>query len=222
MARGRRDAQVSMLAFVDLHERVPVDHPLRPIKRMADAALAKLSPVFDEMYADSGRPSIPPERLLKAHLLISLFTIRSERAFCEDLDFTMRYRWFLEMTLMEPSFAPATFRKNRERLIEHDVARRCFDQVLGEAKGMGLLSDEHFTIDGTLIEAAASQKSFVRKDGETSAATPVDDPGNPTVDFHGEKRPNVTHASTTDADARHIKKGKALSGQASRAAAYYG
>lgn len=207
MARGRRDAQVSMLAFVDLQERVPVEHPLRPIKRMADAALAKLSPVFDEMYADSGRPSIPPERLLKAHLLISLFTIRSERAFCEELDFNMLYRWFLDMTLMEPSFAPTTFSKNRARLIEHEVARRFFDEVMGQAKGLGLLSDEHFTIDGTLIEAAASQKSFVRKEGETSAVTPVDDPGNPTVDFHGEKRSNETHASATDPDARLMKKG---------------
>ena len=139
MARGRQDAQVTMLAFVDLQERVPVDHPLRSIKRMADAALVKLSPIFEEMYAADGRPSIPPERLLNANLLINLFTIRSERAFCEELDFTMRYRWFLEMNLMEPSFAPTTFRKNRQRLIDHDVARRCFDEVMGQAKGLGLL-----------------------------------------------------------------------------------
>ena len=205
MARGRRSPQVSMLAFVDLEERVPVDHPLRTIKRLADAALAELSPVFDQMYAVNGRPSIPPERLLKASLLIALYSVRSERAFCEELDYHLLYRWFLDMSLMEPSFAPTSFTKNRERLLAHDVAARLFDEVVGQADEQHLLSDEHFTVDGTLIEAAASLKSFRPKDGSAPVAPP-DDPGNPTVNFRGEKRSNATHASTTDPEARLAKK----------------
>jgi transposase len=121
--RGRREPQVTMLAFVDLDERVPPNHPLRAIKHFADAALAELSPVFDAMYATGGRPSIPPERLLKASLLIALYSVRSERAFCEELDFHLLYRWFLDMTLMEPSFDPTVFTKNRQRLLKHDVKR---------------------------------------------------------------------------------------------------
>lgn len=211
MARGRRNPQVSMLAFVDLEERVPLDHPLRAIKRFADAALAELGPVFDAMYAESGRPSIPPERLLKASLLIALYSVRSERAFCEELDFHLLYRWFLDMDLMEPSFAPTSFTKNRQRLLDHDVAARFFDEVVGQADALHLLSDEHFTVDGTLIEAAASLKSFRPKDAPP-AETP-DDPGNPSVDFHGEKRANATHVSTTDPQSRLAKKS---AGQAAR------
>jgi transposase len=206
MARGRRNPQVSMLVFVDLEERVPPDHPLRTIKRFADAALAELGPVFDAMYAESGRPSIPPERLLKASLLIALFSIRSERAFCEELDFHLLYRWFLDMNLMEPSFAPTSFTKNRQRLLDHDVAARFFDEVVGQADDLHLLSDEHFTVDGTLIEAAASLKSFRPKDA-APPAEPPDDPGNPTVNVRGEKRSNATHVSTTDPESRLAKKG---------------
>ena len=206
MARGRRDPQVSMFAFVDLEERVPVDHPLRTIKCLADAALAELSSVFDAMYAAEGRPSVPPERLLKASLLIALYSVRSERAFCEDLDYHLLYRWFLDMTLMEPGFAPTSFTKNRQRLLEHDVASRFFDAVVGQADALGLLSDEHFTVDGTLIEAAASLKSFRPKDAPVAVPRP-DDPGNPTVNFRGERRTNATHASTTDPEARLAKKG---------------
>lgn len=212
MARGRRNPQVSMLAFVDLEERVPLDHPLRPIKRLADAALAELSPTFDVMYAEGGRPSIPPERLLKASLLIALYSVRSERAFCEELDYHLLYRWFLDMDLMEPGFAPTSFSKNRQRLLDHDVASRFFDEVVGQADDRGLLSDEHFTVDGTLIEAAASLKSFRPKDA-APPVEPPDDPGNPTVDFRGEKRSNATHASTTDPESRLAKKG---AGQAAK------
>jgi transposase len=194
-----------MLAFVDLEDRVPVDHPLRVIKRMADTALAELSPLFDEMYAQTGRPSIPPERLLKANLLIAFYSVRSERAFCEELDYHLLYRWFLDMDLMEPSFAPTTFTKNRQRLLDHDVAERFFAAVVRHADARGLLSDEHFTVDGTLIEAAASPKSFRPKDAPVPAEPP-DDPGNPTVNFRGEKRSNRTHASTTDPEARLAKK----------------
>src|SRR6186997_3204335 len=128
--RGRRDPQASMLAFVDLEERVPPRHPLRTIKRFADRALATLSPTFDAIYHAGGRPSIPPERLLKASLLIALYSVRSERAFCEELDFQLLYRWFLDMNLMEPSFDPTVFTKNRQRLLKHDVARRFFDEVV--------------------------------------------------------------------------------------------
>lgn len=207
MARGRQHSQVTMLAFVNLEERVPVDHPLRAIKRLADAALADRSPLFDAMYARDCRPSIPPERLLKANLLIALFSVRSERAFCEELDYHLLFRWFLDMDLLEPGFVATTFSKNRQRLLQHAVAERFFAAVVGQAAGQGLLSDERFTVDGTLIEAAASLKSF-RPTNAPVAPGPVDDAGNPTVDFRGERRSNATHASTTDPEARLAKKGR--------------
>lgn len=196
-----------MLAFIDLEARVPAEHPLRTIKRLVDEALVGLSPLFDQLYAEAGRPSVPPERLLKASLLIALYSVRSERAFCEQLDYNLLFRWFLEMDLVEPSFAPTTFTKNRQRFLEHDLGQQLFDEVLGRAHERNLLSDEHFTVDGTLIEAAASLKSFQRKDGQPPKTTD-DDPGNPSVDFHGEKRSNQTHQSTTDPEARLMKKGK--------------
>jgi transposase len=196
-----------MLAFIDLEARVPPDHPLRVIKRLADEALAELSDVFEAMYAEAGRPSIPPERLLKASLLIALYSVRSERAFCEELDYHLLFRWFLDMDLLEPSFDATTFTKNRERLLKHQVGQELFDEVVARAHERGLLSDEHFTVDGTLIEAAASLKSFKRKDGQPPKTTD-DDPGNPSVDFHGERRSNATHQSTTDPEARLFKKGK--------------
>ncbi len=205
--RGRNNPQLSMLAFVDLDARIPADHPLRVVKRLADGALAELSPVFDRIYAAGGRPSIPPERLLKAGLLIALYSIRSERAFCEELEYHLLYRWFLGMDLLESSFDASTFAKNRQRLLAHEVAQRFFDEVVVQADRLGLLSDEHFTVDGTLIEATASLKSFRRKDEASPAASP-DDPGNPTVDFHGERRSNATHASRTDPEARLMRKGK--------------
>lgn len=204
--RGRRNPQASMLAFVDLEERVPPHHPLRSMKRFADRALTALSPTFDAMYGSGGRPSIPPERLLKASLLISLYSVRSERAFCEQLDYDLLWRWFLDMSLMEPSLDQSTFSKNRGRLLKHAVAQQFFDQVVRQADGLGLLSDEHFTVDWTLIEAAASLKSFKAKD-EPPSDEPPDDPGNPTINFRGEKRSNATHQSTTDPEARLAKKG---------------
>jgi transposase len=204
--RGRQEPQVTMLAFVDMEARVPADHPLRTIKAVSDQALAQLSSEFDGMYAEVGRPSIPPERLLKASLLIALYSVRSERAFCEELDYNLLFRWFLDMQLMEPSFDPTVFTKNRQRLLEHRVGQQLFDEVVLAADRRGLLSDEHFTVDGTLIEAAASLKSFKPRDGD---ASPDDgDPGNPSVDFHGEKRSNATHQSTTDPQARLFRKGK--------------
>ena len=206
--RGRCDPQLSMLAFVDLDARIPPDHPLRVVKRLADRALAELSPVFDRMYAASGRPSIPPERLLKASLLSALYSIRSERAFCAELEYHLLYRWFLGMNVLDPGFDASTFAKNRERLLAHDVAQRFFDEVVFQADRLGLLSDAHFTVDGTLIEAAASLKSFRHKDGQPAPDPAPDDPGNPTVDFRGERRSNATHASTTDPEARLMRKGK--------------
>ena len=205
--RGRQDPQTSMLAFIDVDTRVPLEHPLRTIRRLADAALVRLSPVFDQMYAEDGRPSIPPERLLKASLLISLYSVRSERACCEELDYHLLCRWFLGMNLVEPSVDPSTFSKNRERLLGHRVSQQFFDQVVLAADRLGVLSDEHFTVDGTLIEAAASLKRF-RPKGQPPSDQPPDDPGNPTVNFHGEKRSNATHQSTTDPDARLFRKGK--------------
>lgn len=205
--RGRQETQVTMLAFIDLEARVTPNHPLRTIKVLADQALAKLSPLFDKLYAEAGRPSIPPERLLKSSLLIALYSVRSERAFCEQLDYNLLFRWFLDMDPIEPSFDPTTFSKNRQRLLEHQVGQQLFNEVVGGAREQGLLSDEHFTVDGTLIEAMASLKSFKRRDGTPLTITD-DDPGNPSVDFRGEKRSNITHQSATDPEARLMRKGK--------------
>ena len=205
--RGRQYPQVTLLAFIDLETRVPSDHPLRVIKKLADQALKALSPDLDRMYANVGRPSIPPERLLESSLLIALYSVRSERAFCEQLDYNLFFRWFLGMNLIEPSFDATTFTKNRERLLKHGVGQALFDEVVLEADRQGLLSDEHFTVDGTLIEAAASLKSFKPRDGDPPRTTDAD-PGNPSVDFHGERRSNATHQSTTDPEARLLRKGK--------------
>jgi transposase len=158
------------------------------------------------MYSAVGRPSIAPERLLKATLLMALYTIRSERLFCEQLDYNLLFRWFLDMNMDELSFDHSTFSANRTRLLQHGVSRKFFGEIVSQARALGLVSDEHFTVDGTLIEAWASLKSF-RPKGEDERP-PSDDPGNPTVDFHGEKRSNETHQSTTDPEARLAKKGK--------------
>ncbi len=179
--RGRRNPQITMLMFIDPEERVPRDHPLRTIKALADWALAELSPTFDAMYAEAGRPSIPPERLLKASLLIALYSVRSERAFCEELDYNLLFRWFVGMDMDEPIWAPTVFSKNRDRLLNQEIARSFFRRVVDRAQP--LMSDEHFTVDGTLIEAWASQKSFQRKDGGPEV----------TDDFRGQPRKNNTH-----------------------------
>ena len=204
--RGRHEEQEVMLAYVNLEERVPKDHPLRAIKAVADEALGRLSPEFDRMYSNVGRASVPPERLLKASLLISLYSVRSERAFREELEYNLLFRWFLDMNLMERSFDPTVFTKNRKRLLEHRVGQALFDEVVWEADRRGLLSDEHFSVDGTLIEAVASIKSFRRRDEEEPP--PDDDPGNPWVDFRGERLKNETHESRTDPEARLMRKGK--------------
>ncbi len=203
---GRHDPQATMLAFVDLEERVPNDHPLRTIKTVADEALERLSPEFDRMYSKVGRASVPPERLPKASLLISLYSVRSERAFCEELEYNLLYRWFLDMNLMERSFDPTVFTKNRQRLLKHSIGQALFDEVVWEADREGLLSDEHFSVDGTLIEAAASIKSFKRREQERQSSD--DDPSGPSEDFRGERLRNETHESRTDPDSRLMRKGK--------------
>jgi len=173
-------------------KRVPATHPIREIKRLADEALRRLDRLFDEMYSSIGRPSIPPERLLKAQLLIALYSVRSERQFCERLDYDLLFRFFLDMNLDDPSWDATTFTKNRDRLVQHEVARQFFEEVVRQAKQAQLISAEHFTVDGTLIEAWASLKSFRKKGEKPQDRPPPDDPGNPTVDFHGEKRSNET------------------------------
>lgn len=204
--RGEERQQLSMLIVVKLEERIPEAHPLRPIKQMAEAALKELSPKFEQMYSRLGRPSVPPERLLKASLLMALYTIRSERLFCEQLDYNLLFRWFLTMELDEPSFDHSSFTTNRTRLLEHEIAGEFFRAIIGQARARGLLSNEHFTVDGTLIEAWASLKSFKPKDQKPGAGP--DDPGNPTVAFHGERRASATHQSTTDPEALLARKGK--------------
>lgn len=205
--RGTDNQQLSMLSLATPDKRVPADHPLRRIKALADQALAGLSPTFDEMYSKVGRPSVPPERLLKGTLLMAFYSIRSERLLCEQLDYNLLYRWFLDMDMVEESIDHSTFSRNRARLLEHEVAARFLAEVVAAARVAKLMSDDHFTVDGTLIEAWASLKSFRPKGEDPKDRPPPDDPGNPTVNFHGEKRSNETHESTTDSEARLASKG---------------
>jgi transposase len=193
-----------MFSYLAPEQRVPADHPLRPIRTMTDEVLQGLSRTFSEIYAATGRPSIAPEKLLRALLLQVLYTVRSERLLMEQLEYNLLFRWFVGLNMDEPVWVATVFSKNRDRLLQGDIAERFFDGVLGQARKADLLSDEHFSVDGTLIEAWAGQKSFQRKDG--GGVPPPDDPGNPTVDFHGEKRSNDTHESTTDGDARLARK----------------
>ena len=205
--RGIAEQQITMLSFVSPEQRVPRDHPIRTIKAPADRELTRLSPVLDQMCATTGRPAIPPEAVLKSLLLIALYSIRSERQFCEQLDYNLLFRWWLEMNMIEDSFDHSVFSKNRERLMAHEVGRLFFDAVVKQARVSGWLSDDHFTVDGTLIEAWASLKSFRPTGGDHDTHSPDADPGNPTVDFHGQKRSNATHQSTTDPQARLMRKG---------------
>jgi transposase len=202
--RGQDHQQSDMFSYLSPEQRVRQDHPLRAIRAMADLALWSMSARFDAMYAKTGRPSIPPEKLLRAQLIQMLYSVRSERLLMEEIDYSVLYRWFVGMNLDESVWDVTVFTKNRDRLLDGDVAREFLCEVLKQAQEKNLTSDEHFTVDGTLIEAWASLKSFQRKDQEN---TPPDDPGNPTVDFHGEKRSNETHESTTDPDARLARKG---------------
>ena len=200
--RGDDEQQAGMFSYLSPEERVPHDHPLRTIRRLVDRVLVELSPDFDRLYATVGRPSVPPEKLLRALLLQVLYTVRSERLLMEQLDYNLLFRWFVGLNMDDRVWDPTTFSKNRERLLRGEIAQRFFAQVLADAEQW--LSDEHFTVDSTLIEAWASLKSFQPKD---EPPAPPDDPGNPTVNFRGEARRNATHASTTDPQARLYRKG---------------
>jgi transposase len=193
-----------MLTAITPDDKVPKDHPIREIKPIVDRALQKLSPTFNAMYAKVGRPSIPPEHLLKGCLLIALYSIRSERQFCERLEYDLLFKWFLDLNIEDPAFDASTFSKNKERLLEHDVARQFFVAVREEAQRRRLLSADHFTVDGTLLEAWASMKSVRPREGGDPPA-----PGgkNPSVDYRGQRRRNETHVSATDAEARLARKG---------------
>jgi len=204
--RGGDQRPAAMFSYVSMEDRIPPDHPLRAIRGLMDAALQELSPRFRLMYAKTGRPSIAPEKLLRAQLLQILYTIRSERLLMEQLDYNLLFRWFVGLSLDDVVWDATVFTKNRERLLAGDVARALLQQVVAEARARHLLSSEHFSVDGTLIDAWASLKSFQRKGGP--AGPPPEDPGNPTMDFHGERRRNETHASTTDPEARLFRKGK--------------
>jgi len=202
--RGDDRQQGAMFSYLSPEERVPRDHPLRAIRELVDQALAELSPRFSRLYARLGRPSIPPEQLLRALLLQVLYTVRSERQLMEQLDYNMLFRWFVGLNLDEPVWAVTVFTKNRERLLRGDVAEAFFQAVLGAAERAGLLSKEHFTVDGTLVQAWAGQKSFRPRQERRPRSD--DDPGNPTVNFHGKPRSNATHASRTDPEARLVKR----------------
>ena len=203
--RGDDVQQEAMFSYLSPEARVPQDHPLRPIRQMVNQALAELSGEFQAMYSREGRPSIPPEKLLRALLLQVLYTIRSERLLMEQLDYNLLFRWFVGLSMDDKVWDHSVFSKNQERFLGSDLAAAFFGRIKEQAAQAGLLSDEHFTVDGTLIEAWASLKSFRPKD-----APPPEGGGgrNPEVDFHGERRLNQTHASTTDPEARLFRKGK--------------
>jgi transposase len=204
MMRGKQEKQITMLSALTPDQLVPQDHPIRRIKPIVDQALKELSPTFNRMYADLGRPSIPPEHLLKASLLIALYSIRSERQFCERLQYDLLFKWFLDLNIMDPAFDASSFSKNKERLLEHQVAREFLTAVVAEARRRKLLSEDHFTVDGTLLEAWASLKSIHPKDGGEPSKQ---GDRNPDVDFRGEPRTNDTHQSSTDPEARLARKG---------------
>jgi transposase len=202
--RGKDTQQSAMFSYLSAEQRVPMDHPLRLVREMTDVALEGLSRSFSSLYADWGRPSIAPEKLLRALLLQVLYSVRSERMLMEQLEYNLLFRWFVGLNMDEPVWVATVFSKNRDRLLTGDIAEKFFAEVLALARVGDLLSDEHFSVDGTLIEAWASQKSFQKKDGNPTP--PPEDPGNPTVNFHGEQRRNDTHESTTDPQARLARK----------------
>jgi len=202
--RGEDQQQGAMFSYLSPEQRVPQDHPLRAIRAISDPVLQELSGAFERLYAANGRPSIAPEKLLRALLLQVLYTIRSERLLMEQLDYNLLFRWFVGLNMDDAVWVPTVFSKNRDRLLAGDIASAFFEGVVDKLREKNLLSDEHFTVDGTLLEAWAGAKSFRRKDGKSEP--PEGAGSNPTVDFHGEKRSNATHASTTDGEARLAKK----------------
>ena len=203
--RGTDQQQSHVFSYISPEQRVRKDHPLRPIRTMVDEILKQLSPQFHKMYAKVGRPSIPPEQLLRAQLLQMLYSVRSERLLMEEMDYNILFRWFVGLNLDDPVWDATVFTKNRDRLLEAEVAKEFLARVVGQARAKGWTSDEHFTVDGTLLEAWASVKSFQPKDKNSSP--PPEDPGNPTVNFRGEKRSNQTHESNSDPNALLARKG---------------
>ena len=203
--RGREDEQGTMLLSITPDELVPQDHPIRRIRAITDRALKELSPVLNTMYSGIGRPSVAPERLLKASILMALYSIRSERQFCERLQYDLLFKWFLNMNIATPAFDHASFSKNRERLIRHEVAEQFFAAVVDEATKAKLISEDHFTVDGTLLQAWASLKSVKPRDDDQS---PPPGGKNADIDFQGQRRTNETHRSTTDPEARIARKGR--------------
>jgi transposase len=203
--RGNDDRSSHLFSYVSPQQRVPANHPLRAIRAMTDVALRRLSGRFETLYASTGRPSVPPEQLLRALLLQVLYSVRSERLLMEQLEYNLLFRWFVGLDMDEQVWTPTTFTKNRERWLDGDIARAFYEEIVAQARKRRLLSDEHFTVDGTLLDAWAGQKSFQRM---TRRRQPLDDPRNPTVNFHGERRSNQTHQSTTDPDSRLFKKAK--------------
>jgi len=202
--RGDDAGQVAVFSYISPEQRVPKGHPLRPLLAIVNDVLERMSPLFAELYSHTGRPSIPPEKLLRALLLQVLYTVRSERMLMEQLDYNLLFRWFVGLNMDDVVWDATVFTKNRDRVLGGEVAEVFFEEVLAEARRRSLLSDEHFTVDGTLIEAWASHKSFKPKDGNVSN----EGGSNPSVDFRNQQRKNDTHASTTDADARLYKKSK--------------
>ncbi len=202
--RGEDAGRVAVFSYVSPEQRVPKEHPLRPLLRIVNDVLGRMSPLFEKLYSHTGRPSIPPEKLLRALLLQVLYTIRSERMLMEQLDYNLLFRWFVGLNMDDLVWDATVFTKNRDRVLGGEVAKVFFQEVLAEARRRSLLSDEHFTVDGTLIEAWASHKSFKPKDQSDS-----DEGGsNPSVDFRRQRRTNDTHASRTDPEARLYKKSK--------------
>ena len=197
--RGNEEQQSSLFSYVSLEDRIPKRHPLRKIRKMVNEALADMSDLFDAIYSHTGRPSIPPERLLRALLIQALHSVRSERLLMEQLEYNLLFRWFVGLGIDDKVWAPTVFSKNRDRLLEGDVARLFFRRIIDQAEAKKLISKEHFTVDGTLLEAWASHKSFQPKDGAP--------PGDP-EQYYGQKRSNETHQSTTDPDAKLYRKGK--------------
>jgi transposase len=205
-----------MLSTVTSDSLIPSDHPIRKIKPVVEAVLAELGPEFDAMYARSGRQSVPPEQLLKATVLMALYSIRSERQFCERLRYDLLFKFFLDLNVEDEGFDHSTFSRNRERLLSHEIADRFFAAVVQQAHLRRYLSGEHFSVDGTLLEAWASHKSFRPKDGDGSGGPPA--PGrNPEVNYHGERRSNETHQSSTDPEARLARKGTGMAAKLSYA-----
>ena len=203
--RGEIDPQASMFSYVDLESRIPQDHPIRKVRKIVDTALQEIEPWFDDLYATGGRPSIPPEMLIRASLLQILFTVRSERQLCERIDYDLMFRWFVGLSMDDRMWNHSTFSKNRDRLMASQIDELLFEAIKKQAYAKQLLSRDHFTVDGTLLEASASLKSFKPKDA------PKDEPpgndGSREVDFHGQKRSNKTHESTTDSESRLFRKG---------------